>query len=376
MFRTQFYDPSIDPERREFYLTHESQSKSVSITVLSETLSSKKKRFFFARNIFLSIFCRFLMISYSILLVLEIALFFNEKIVLLNLFFLILMIADCLIVIFVRKGLEDRWCSLSILYFICANSVPLWMLEIKYGYILSTNIYSSDFYHHFESHYKQFNDSKTVLNTVFFENKNKTINADSIWLEKIDKEQFSLILEEHEALFCLILIFCRIVLPQATLTWGAISSLSEFSFNTILDIYFTISMCRDSKFNFPKSLVAAIFIISNCSLLPIALNIFPDSDSNDPINSLTISSLRRLTDNFYFRYIIQILLADLPFLILRLVILTKLKYVKKEIYYLIAKQVVILISKFAIMIYNWLRNFIKECNMKNFININNMNLID
>ncbi|CAF0749264.1 unnamed protein product [Brachionus calyciflorus] len=367
MFRSQLYDPLTDPERPEFY-----HGKSLRKNTLIFIQNSKFRNIFKSKlwQPIKSIFCRLLMISYSLLLIIEAFSLLGEKLILLNIFYLVLIIADGVVVIFKRKGLEDRWCCLSILYFICANSIPFWLLEINNGTFLSLNIHNPDFIHHIESHYKQLNDSKIVLKIVNL-NEEERINSDVIWQESFSKDDISSMLEKHEALLCLTLILCRVFIPQATLTWGAISSLSEFSFNTILDIYSTINMCRDPRLNLPKSIGIAGVIISNGALLPIALNIFPDQESFD---KLKISLLRNLTDNFYFRLIIQILFADLPFLILRLVILYNLKYVKKEMYYLIAKQVIIIFVKIMAMTYNLINNYVRLNKYQEINELNNFNL--
>lgn len=376
MFRSQLYDPTFDPERPEFY-DEKTSSKDGYFISLKETrfFSTGSLLWYLYRSNywqpFRSILCRLLMISYSLLLIFQTSYLFDEKLILLNISYLFLIVIDCFIVIYVRKGLEDRWCSLSILYFVCANSIPFWMLEINYGSFLSINIHNFEFSHHLESHYKQFTDSK-ILNNVTLKN-GFVLSPESSWQESISKEKYSSLLEKHEALFCLILILCRIFIPQATLTWGAISSLSEFSFNTILDIYSTLNMCRDARLKLPKSIIIACFVISNGALFPIALNIFPDSESYD---SLKISLLRRLTDNFYFRLVTQIIFADLPFLCLRLIILSNLKYVKKEMYYLIAKQIIIIFVKVTVMIYNWIKNFIEKNSLEDINELNNLNIFN
>lgn len=371
MIRSQLYDPLVDPERPEYYSADEKSSSTNSQRHFS-SLASRQYTFYKTKysQLIRSIACRLLMILYSLFLIIETSLLFKEKLLLLNILYLILIIADCFIIIYLRGGLEDRWCSLSLLYFIAANSIPFWMLEINYSTFLSINVHNPDFLHHFESHYKQFNDSKLVLSSVKLKN-GKILNSDTGWQESINKEKYSSVLEKHEALFCLTLILCRIFIPQATLTWSAISSLTEFSFNTIFDIYSTISMCRDPRINLPKSILVAAFVVSNGALFPIALNIMPDLDRRD---HLKISPLRKLTDNFYFRLITQIIFSDSPFLLLRLVILSKLKYVKKEMYYLIAKQIIIIFVKIIVMIYNLIRNFIENHELHELNELNNLSV--
>jgi hypothetical protein len=391
MVRTQLYNPFADPERPEFFHRRSSVDndelvfREISISKTNKpTIHKQEKRCVNFKTIaffkFMSVICRLLMISYSAMLILETAIFFNEQLILLNMLFLVLILADCYIVVCVRKGLEDRWCSLSIFYFICANSIPLWLLEITYSSMLSVNIYNPDFIKFdMDVHFKPYNDSKTILSWVRLEN-DEIVNSDTWWLDQVNKDRFSFVLELHEVLFCFVLITSRVFLPQANLTWSAISSISEFSFNTILDVYFTMSMCREAKYNLPKSVVVASFVVSNLALLPIALNTFPDNEEStsegaeNKATNFTISSLRHFTDNFYFNFIMQIVFTDLPLLIVRLLIMNNLKYVKNEFYYLIAKQILILFCKLAVMIHNWLQEFLKTYTFEDLLVFNNSDL--
>ncbi len=387
MIRTQLYDPFVDPERPEF--NQRLSSDTHDELFLSPTFNLKQNKPIKARKShkqnkiaffkFKSIICRLLMILYSSMLILETTIFFNEQLILLNMLFLLLIVADCYIIVCVRKGLEDRWCCLSIFFFICANSIPLWLLEITYSSMLLVNIYNPDFIKFdVDAHFKPYNDSKTILSWVKLDN-DEILNSDSTWLDQVNKDRYSFVLELHEALFCLILIVSRLALPQANLTWSAISSISEFSFNTILDVYFTMSMCREAKYNLPKDVVVASFVVSNLALLPIALNTFPEDESTSETNKeacFTISTLRRFTDNFYFNFIMQIVFTDLPLLVVRLLIMNNLKYVKNEFYYLIAKQVLILCCKLAVMIHNWLNQFLRTYNFEDLLVLNNSDLFD
>lgn len=374
MYRTQFYDPSIDPERPEFYNVS-SPKTGYKIFLKDKTFVSVGSKFWFFYKSSLwsplkSCACRFLMIVYSIFLIHETSNLFDEKCLWFCASFLILILIDGLVVIILRQGLEDRWCSLSLIFFICSNTTPLWMLEINYGIILSSNVFNPDHVHHIESHYREINNSTIVLNNLKFGN--ETVNVDIMWSEILNKESYSSIIEKHEALFCLVLVICRIFIPQATLTWSAVSTQSEFTFNTIFDIYSTISMCRDARLNLPKYISILTIVISNGALFPIALNIFPDSDSYE---NLRISKLRQLTDNFYFRLIAQMMFADVPFLVLRFVILTNLKYVRNEMYYLIAKQIIIIFCKITLMTYNLIKNNLLEFSKQQLNQLNNSSVI-
>lgn len=357
MFRNQLYDPSKDPERREYYLERSTSQRGIHIPVKRQKLLSTGSNFWFLYNSFYwqpfrSILCRVLMIVYSIWFMVETATLFKENLIYFNSLFLILIAIDGILVIWRRKGLEDRWCSLSIVFFICANSTPLWLLEITLSAISVKNIFNPEHITHLETHYRELTPSTVVLD-----------ESENRWLEQIDRNKHLSLLGMHEALFCLVLIVSRIFLPQATLTWSAISSQSEFAFNTIFDIYSTISLLRDARLNLPKYIWVLTFVVCNGSLFPIALNLFPDTDSlseSFPTRPLAISRLRQLTDNFYFRLCMQIVFADFPFLLLRLIILANLRYVRKEMYYLIAKQVIIIFCKLAVMIFDVCRHYMSE----------------
>lgn len=363
MYRTQLYDPLSDPKRAEF-LNYEVYSNENGYYIPIQRNSvlfrpgSVLWKFYHSIKWYIikSIFCRLVMILYSSLLIVEVSNIFDQKLILLNFLYLFLILFDGFMVIFVRKGLEDKWCCLSILFFICANALPLWILEINYGSFLSINIFNPEFMHHYNSHYKHLNET-FILKQVNLSN-GATLDLDDEWQRSIDKQPYAYKLERHEALFCLILITSCILIPHPNLSWSAISAWTEFTFNTILDIYMTIIMCRDARSNLSKSIVIACYVISTGALLPISLNIY--SENEDQSDSLKISKLRMITDNFYFRFTVQIVLSDLPFLILRLIILKNLKFVKKDMYYLIVKQIIIIICKITVMIYNWVNEFIKN----------------
>jgi hypothetical protein len=187
-------------------------------------------------------------------------------------------------------------------------------------------------------------------------------------------------------MFCFVLLTSRLLLPEASLTWSQISSMCEYSFNTLFDIYTTMKMCRDPRYHISSSIIIACILISNGALLSISLNIINTSNSDDnddtPINnsiqySFKISRLREITDNYYFRLIFQICFADLPFLVIRIIILLEThRAFIIEIYYLIAKQVIIILCKLIVMTYNWSINYVRNENLKELNEINNLNIFE
>ena len=120
-------------------------------------------------------------------------------------------------------------------------------------------------------------------------------------------------------------------------------------------------MCRDPKLDLPQNIIIACYVVSYGALISISLNMF--SEESDTQNKLNISFLRQVSDNIYFRVIIQIVFADLPFLIIRLLIINKYQMlIKPDIYYLITKQYIIITCKILFMIYCWSKNYLKTSN--------------
>lgn len=301
------------------------------------------------------------MIIYSTWLIFESAKLLDDNLLYLNFGFLLLIFVDGYLIVWTRKGLEDRWCSLSIVYFICACSAPFWLIEISSSVILAKNVFSSERSSQLQSHYKELSSANIV---VYDENH-------STFLKEIDNTKYLSIVGKQEAFFCLVLIFSRIFIPQATLTWSTISSQSEFAFNTIFDIYSTLTMLKDSRINLPNTIWVLTYIVCNAALYPIALNVY-DTDSS--LREPCISHLRKLTNNSYFRLFMQIALADLPFLVLRLIMLANLRYVRREMYYLIVKQVIIIFCKLGIMAYDWCRFYIKRLATQEIKRINELHI--
>lgn len=357
MFRTQLYNPLVDPERQEYYDAATIQTDGYYLTLdHKEYFSPGTKLWHFykskAWHTIKSIGCRLVMISYTAYSIIESYIFFNEIILLFNLIYILLILVDCFIILSVRKGLEDRWCSLTILFFICANTTPFFMLEIYYNSFLTLNVFHPDLSKHIELDYSKEITNNTVL----------VIDSNKIWSDSLNKELYYNILSKHEAIFCIILIFSRLFLPQATLTWSAVSTMCEFSFNTVFDVYTTMSLCRDPKLNLPQNIIIACYIVSNGALISISLNLF--NEDSDVDSKLNVSLLRRISDNFYFRLIIQILFADLPFLVIRIIIITRFQtLIRPDIYYLIAKQLIIINCKIVFMAYNWCSNYLKDENI-------------
>ena len=358
MFRTQLYNPRIDPERQEYYNgTDSNDSDGYFVSVdRGECFSPGSKLWYIYKSkhwhTIKSITCRSLMIAYTIYLTIETYKFFDEILILFNLIYLILIFIDCWIVVKVRHGLEDRWCSMSILFFICANTSSLFMLELFYNSFLTHAIFQPDMARHVDLEYR-------LENVLINASINSTIyKSDQMWQDTLDIEVYYNELSKHEAIFCVVLIVCRLFLPQAMLTWSAVSTMCEFSFNTIFDVYSTLNLCRDAKLNLPENIVIACFIISNGALITISLNLFYD-DSKELSNvGLPISILRSISDNFYFRIVIQIIFADLPFFVIHLLIITGFQtLIRPDIYYLITKQCIIITCKVFFMLNNWCHSY-------------------
>lgn len=337
--------------------------------------------------------CRALMIAYSVWLIVECSLLFNNNLIYLNCAFLILIIIDGILVGTIHDGLEDRWCSLSIVFFVCGTSIPFWLLEITSSVVLvhqqTSRSVSSSIVGNRTSLSSQVDLLKRTNESFLSSNQRD-------WFENASKNLYMSMLGKHEALFSSVLIVCRIFIPQAALTWSDISSQSEFAFNTIFDIYATLSMLRDPRVSLPRPIWIVTFVVCNGALYPIALNGLPQThqliDENDHTlaeNILVHGSLQhrrfrrslmnsssifprfeRITQSPYFRICLQIVLADFPFLVLRLIILANLRFVRREMYYLIAKQFIIIFCKLGIMANDWCRQFLHRLALDEIKRIN------
>lgn len=293
-----------------------------------------------------SILCRALMIGYSVWLTGQAARLLGERLIYLNSFFLALIALDGFLVIRVRKGLESRWCSLSLVFFIMATATPLCLIEIVLSSVSIKNILNADYHAQIETQYRD-------LSIVSV---NNSWSFHAARLVQTKKELLST-LGQHEVLFSLALISSRFLLPQATLTWLTVYAQIEFAFNTLFDMFSTFTLLRDARLNMPMYVWVLAFVVCYGALFPIALNVV-DDESAPP--KLAVSRLRKLTDCFHFRLIVQMLLVDVPFLLLRLVILANLRYVRKEMYYLLAKQVSIIVGKLAVLAIDWCRRVLNQ----------------
>lgn len=336
--------------------------------------------------------CRALMVVYSVWLIVECSLLFNNNLIYLNCAFLILIVIDGILVGTIHNGLEDRWCSLSIVFFVCGTSIPFWLLEITSSVVLvhqqtSGSVSSSIFGNR--------TSLPSQVDLLKRKNESLLLSNQRDWFENASKNLYMSMLGKHEALFSSVLIVCRIFIPQASLTWSDISNQSEFAFNTIFDIYATLSMLRDPRVSLPRPIWIVTFVVCNGALYPIALNGLPQNhlfDENDHTadNILIHGSLKhhrrchrslmnsssifprfeRITQSPYFRICLQIVLADFPFLVLRLIILANLRFVRREMYYLIAKQFIIIFCKLGIMANDWCGQFLHRLALDEIKRIN------
>lgn len=335
---------------------------------------SKILSFFKSHNWHLirSIACRLSMIIYSIFLTLCIVEIFEEIVFYLNLLFIFLIIIDGFVVIYFRNGLEDVWCSFSILAFVLGNSISLFMLELNYSQLWQ-NIFQSDFIPHIESHYRRLSEGFVLTRVII---NNVTLDSDKIWLENFNKDSYKEAIGKFEASFCFVLILSRLFLPQATLTWSTIGNMIEYSFNTLFDVYTTFALLRESRYKLPMWIVAVNICISNLQLTCIALNNYTQSSTSE-CSGAKLSPLRSLVENSYFQFIIQVTLAELPFLIMRIVVaINYSQYVKAEIYYTILKQSIIVFCKIAILLHYKIKELMTKYHIKCIMDLNNFDTFD
>jgi hypothetical protein len=143
-----------------------------------------------------SIVCRLLMLSYSLYFIVKSAWKLNEYFLLINLFYIIFIVVDAFIVLRIRSGLEDRWCSFSLIFFICANTIPLCLFELNYGSFLSTNIFHSDFQQHHDTHYRHLNNHLLLKS-----GDHSTLdNSDTKWYSLLSADQLKSDLETYEVI--------------------------------------------------------------------------------------------------------------------------------------------------------------------------------
>ena len=79
--------------------------------------------------------------------------------------------------------------------------------------MLSANVFNPEFLHHMELHYKPFNDSRAILSAA------QTLNSDTLWQDTVSRDRYSVVLEKHEALFCLVLILRYLLISVAKYLW-------------------------------------------------------------------------------------------------------------------------------------------------------------
>ena len=319
-----------------------------------------------------SIVARFLMILYTIILNYNVAKIFGEYLFYLNYFFIVLILIDGYIVFCFRDGLEDSWCSFSILFFVSANVSSLFMLEINVNSFW-LNIFQDNFSNRIEQNYKRVTDSM-VLSKVSVNN-HTIIDSDRFWFEGLEKV-YEFKIGQFESTFCYILILVRFLLPRVGLTWSNIGSMFEYTFNTLFDIYSTCELLRESRFISPTWLTILNYCTINSQLMCMSLTLFAEPLLEEKYKAIKLSPLRYLVENYYFQYIVQIVLAELPFLISRLIMAFKwydsFTDIKVTLLYSICKQIVIITCKILIMIHHKIKEIMKEKSLNDIIKINNM----
>ena len=150
----------------------------------------------------------------------------------------------------------------------------------------------------------------------------------------------------------------------------------EYTFNTLFDVYSTCNLLRETKFNSPIWLTVLNYCVANLQLTCISLNIFTEKSSDETYKTVKLSPLRRLVENYYFQFLVQIIFAELPFLISRIIIVVLwydgLADVKADVFYSIIKQIIIISCKICIMIHHKIRSLNKERNINYAIKFNSM----
>ena len=324
-----------------------------------------------------SILSRLLMIIFTIILNHNVAKIFDENLFYFNYLFIILITIDGYIILFLRNGLEDSWCSFSVLFFVTANINSIFMVEINLNSYWGNVFQKDDFISKIDLDQKRLNDS-TVLTRVNINNQ-RIIESDKYWFEGLERVYQNEIIE-FETTFCYILIIVRFLIPQDGLTWSDVNSIVEYTFNTLFDVYSTCNLLRETKFNSPVWLTILHYCIANSQLTCMSLNIYTESISEDKYKTLKLSPLRKLVENYYFQFLVQIIFAELPFLISRIIIVAiwydGLSDVKIDVFYSIVKQIIIISCKICIMIHHRVKSLNKEKNINYAIKFNNIHDFD
>lgn len=169
----------------------------------------KNKKTIYWRQ-FRSIFSRLIMILYIIILNYNVVQIFDECLFYLNYLFIILIAFDGFFVLCLRNGLEDSWCSLSILFYVTASMNAIFMVEINLNSYWGNIFQKEDFMNRIDSEYKRLSES-TVLTKV---NVDKNFyDSDKHWFEGLEKV-YEHEIAEFEIAFCYVLIVVRFLIPQ------------------------------------------------------------------------------------------------------------------------------------------------------------------
>jgi hypothetical protein len=245
---------------------------------------------------------------------------------------LILILVDGFYVAFCRHGRESKYFSLSMFLYILACTPPIWILHAKrHEYILHLLLS------------KKSGDSDDVP-LIFL--------ADKPGFTAQDEHDY----RKHEHIFMAMLVLSTWFLPKDDLTRDDTYSLMIQNISMAADAHEMFFSSDDLKILTKKNDVFPIVILGAWTLsLPLfVINTSTETYTNKRFRYVTKRHFEKLFGNFYWKYLISMILMDGPFFIIRIVGVIGYQVIGLQNIFYIAKnvsQIVIQVSRILGKIY-------------------------
>ena len=252
-------------------------------------------------TILLNIIGRSILIVHEILLILKVlsisdqsSPFSANESIYLVLVFSIFLVYDLLKSVFFIPRLESKWYSRSILFFILTELPLMWMLQIEKSRLVQMQ--------------KLSNQTEIINNSTISKTHEK---SEALLIESIELWSQS---------FYMVIVISRILIPKRHCSLEQMSNLGLLLLGTASDLQeFQAQM--DEIFEINKSKINIIFIVVlvtwTWSILLLVINL----DRSEPkANSRFVDGL---IQSFYWKVTINLFLNDIPYLLVRLLILFK-----------------------------------------------------
>uniref|UniRef100_H2YWB7 Transmembrane protein 26 n=1 Tax=Ciona savignyi TaxID=51511 RepID=H2YWB7_CIOSA len=233
--------------------------------------------------------------------------------------------------IFIRRGIEMKWMTPSVLFYLVAGIPSIWLLEIK---LLNDRLVPTSS-----------NSSESTNSTIFLSNPcfqlGITIN--------LDDSGWTLALEQ---ILIFVLVLGKWIAPKGEVSRNELSQLLLVYIAAGADIIELLEVFNESKVSQNAELVYLVMAIWSWSLLQFCLVLtaskdMPNIDEHD--EKVSYSDDGRLCFNCFCCYtevwgmIMSILFQDGPFLILRLVIFLQYNVVTHMLVFFACKNVLVII---------------------------------